>query len=86
MISCHEYDFIEIVCMHRYSIRLTLKTGEVLECIALDTQCNEQREECIKIKINNSEQLVVLDSLFKLEVCIDNPHFTEMFFSESKSG
>ena len=82
MIHCHEYDFIEIVCMHGYPIRLTLKTGDILECIAMDTQRNETREECIKVKVNDVERLVVLDHLSKLEVCIENPHFTELLFSE----
>ncbi|MEP0071113.1 MAG: Rho-binding antiterminator [Marinomonas sp.] len=82
MIRCHEYDLIEIVCMHRYLIRLTMKTGEVLEGIAMDTQRNEMREECIKMKVDDLEQLVVLDHLFKLKVCVENPHFSEAIFSE----
>ncbi|WOD08611.1 Rho-binding antiterminator [Marinomonas sp. GJ51-6] len=82
MIRCHEYDLIEIVCMHRYPIRLTMKTGEVMEGIAMDTQRNEMREECIKMKVDDLEQLVVLDHLFKLEVCVENPHFSEAIFSE----
>lgn len=37
MLGCSEYGYIEIVCMQRYPIKLTMKTGEVFKGIALDT-------------------------------------------------
>lgn len=80
MISCDQYDYIEIVCMYRYPIILTLKSGETLACTALDTQRNDAREECIKVLANDQEQLVVLDQLAKLRVTIENPHFQEVTF------
>ena len=82
MMTCHEYDYIEIVCMQRYPIRLTLKTGDILEGIAFDTQLNQAREECIKVKVDDVTQWIVLDSLSKLEVCVANPHFTQVSFTE----
>ncbi|TFH90886.1 Rho-binding antiterminator [Vibrio ouci] len=75
MISCSDYDYIEIVCMHRYPVRLTFKDGESLEGKALDTARNEDQQECIKLVVDSIEQLVVLDTLSKLEVLVDNPHF-----------
>ncbi|KOO13120.1 hypothetical protein AKJ18_20345 [Vibrio xuii] len=75
MISCSDYDYIEIACMHRYPVRLTLKDGESLEGKALDTARNEDKQECIKLAVDSTEQLVVLDTLSKLEVLVDNPHF-----------
>lgn len=80
MIPCHEYDLIEIVCMHHYPIRLTMKTGDVLEGVAIDTRKSEMREECIVVKIGEQEKLLVLDQLFKLQVCIENPHISEVTF------
>ncbi|MEZ8614772.1 Rho-binding antiterminator [Vibrio splendidus] len=83
MISCNDYDYIEIVCMHRYLIKLTLKSGEQIECVGLDTQRNDSREECIKVSIQGVEQLVVLTDLSTLEVCVDNPHFQQISFKTS---
>lgn len=80
MISCNEYDYIEIVCMYRYPIQLTLKSGAIIECTALDTQRNEDREECIKVDVNGAEALVVLDDVAKLVVCVENKHFQEVTF------
>ena len=81
MISCNDYDYIEIVCMHRYPVKLTLKTGEVIECTALDTQLNDAREECVKVVAEGTELLIVLDTITTLEVTVDNPHFKEISFN-----
>ena len=80
MISCSDYDYIEIVCMHRYPVKLTLHSGEQVEGVALDTQRNQEKDECIKLSVAGQEQLVVLTELADLEVCVDNPHFKQKFF------
>lgn len=83
MISCSDYDYIEIVCMHRYPVKLTLKPGEQVEGIALDTQRNQDKEECIKLSVEGRDQLVVLTEITELEVCVDNPHFKQISFKTS---
>lgn len=74
MISCNQHDYIEIVCMYHYPIKLTLKSGDTIEGTALDTQRNDQRDECIKIDMEGVEQLVVLEKIKMLEVTVENPH------------
>lgn len=80
MISCSDYDYIEIVCMHRYPVKLTLHSGEQIEGVALDPERNQDKDECIKLSIAGQEQLVVLTGIAELEVCVDNPHFKQKFF------
>ncbi|TEW56516.1 transcriptional regulator [Psychromonas sp. RZ22] len=80
MISCHHYDYIEIVCMHQYPIKITTKSDVVIYGIALDTQRNESCEECIKVNINAIEKLVLLDDIVVLEVTVENPHFQIISF------
>lgn len=80
MISCNEYDYVEIVCMYRYPVKITLKTGTVIEGIALDTQYNEDRKECIKVDVDDSETLITLAGIAMLEVGIENPHFQQISF------
>ena len=79
-IDCKNYDFVEIACMHRYPIKLTLRDSSIVKGVAIDTQRNNEREECIKIDSGNTEQLIVLDEISIFEVCIDNPHFTHVRF------
>ncbi|GLS90197.1 hypothetical protein GCM10007916_12640 [Psychromonas marina] len=80
MISCSEYDYIEIVCLFHYPVKLTMKAGESITGVALDTLRNTARNECIKLNINETDMLVELDGISKLAVLIDNPHFTEIIF------
>lgn len=75
MMKCEQYDYIEIVCMHQYPIKLTLKSGRELSGTGLDTKRNEAREECMKMMIAGETCLVVLDTILTLEVTVDNPHF-----------
>jgi len=78
--KCEQYDYIEIVCMHQYPIKLMLKSGADLYGVGLDTQRNEAREECIKMTIADEISLVVLDTILTLEVTVDNPHFKQVRF------
>ena len=80
MISCSQYDYIEIVCMFNYPIELTLKSGCVTAGTALDTAKNTQHQECIKVLVEQSEQLVVLDDISQLKVLVENPHFSRISF------
>jgi Rho-binding antiterminator len=84
MISCNQHDYIEIVCMYHYPVKLTLKSGAVIAGIAVDTARNEAREECIKLTTETGEQLVVLDQLTTLEVTIENPHLQHVVFASAK--
>lgn len=80
MISCGNYDYIEIVCLFKYSVEITLKSGEVVSGKALDTAKNSLGEECIKLLTQDSDLLVVLDSIAKMKVTMENPHFQEVAF------
>lgn len=81
MLSCNHHDYIEIVCTYRYPIKLTLKSGEIIQGTALDTQRNDQRAECIKLDIEGVAQLVVLDEIKILEVMRENPHLRLIEFN-----
>lgn len=75
MISCQQYDYVEIACMYRYPIKLTMKSGNIIEGIAVDTARNKNNEECIKIIMDGNEILLVLDDIAQLKVTQKNPYF-----------
>ena len=83
MLSCSDYDYIEIVCMYSFPVRLTLRSLEVVEGTALDTQRNDLRQECIKLDCAGDELLVELDSISVLQICVENPHFSKVSFEHS---
>ncbi|MFT5806140.1 MAG: Rho-binding antiterminator [Moritella dasanensis] len=78
--KCEQYYYIEIACMYRYLIQLTLRTGAEIIGTGIDTQRNEGREECIKMDIEGKSELIVLDSILTLELKTDNPHFKIVTF------
>jgi len=80
MLKCDLHDYIEIVCLYHYPLQLTLSSGTVLTGTAETTRYNDQRQECLVIKQNDSEQLVVLDDIAQLEVTIANPHLQQVRF------
>jgi Rho-binding antiterminator len=80
MISCNQHDYIEIVCMYHYPIKLALKSGDIIQGVALDTQRNDQRDECIKMDIKGVRRLVVLQEIKILEVMVENPHLQKVTF------
>lgn len=78
--KCDHYDYIEIACMFNYPILLKLTSGEEIIAAAIDTELNEQRQECIKVGIDSGHQLIVLDDIVSLEITINNPHFKYIKF------
>ncbi|WP_215396753.1 Rho-binding antiterminator [Rheinheimera oceanensis] len=80
MLKCDLHDYIEIVCLYHYPLKLTLSSGAVLSGTAETTCYNNQRQECLVIKQNDSEQLVVLDDIALLEVTVTNPHLQQVRF------
>lgn len=80
MITCEQHDYIEIICTFRYPVKLTLRSGDLIECVALDTMFNEFREECVKVERSGAECLIALENISILEVCVENPHFQVIRF------
>lgn len=78
MLKCDLHDYIEIVCLYHYPLKLTLSSGAVLTGTALTTRYNQQRQECLVIKHYDNEQLVLLDDITLLEVTVANPHLQQV--------
>ncbi|GEA13189.1 Rho-binding antiterminator [Alteromonas sp. KUL49] len=80
MISCENYDYIELVCTYRYPIVLHLRSGKSVTGVGIDTSVNEQREECITLVANSTHVMVPLNQIAVLEVTVDNPHINKIEF------
>jgi len=80
MIACHLYDNIEIACLYHFPVKLSLRGGTERHGEALDTDFNEQREECLSLKTERGDKMVVLDEITRMEVLIDNPYFMVLDF------
>ncbi|MFA0085798.1 hypothetical protein BCU70_06060 [Vibrio sp. 10N.286.49.C2] len=88
MLSCAHYDQIELLCLYRFPIRIALNiqtqnsshfsgnepSKDVIEGIAIDTQRNEGKEECLRLQCDEEMRLIVLTDIKTIDVLIDNPH------------
>lgn len=81
MMSCEQHDYVEIACLYRYPIILTLISGENVNGIAIDTARNEDKAECIQILAENVARLVPLASITRMKATVNNPHFTTVAFN-----
>ena len=80
MLKCDLHDYVEIVCLYHYPLKLTLCSGEVLSGTAQTTCYNEKRDECLLLKLPDGEQQVVLDDISLLQVTVANPHLQQVRF------
>jgi Rho-binding antiterminator len=80
MLSCEQYDYIEIACMHRYPVQLVLRSGQEISGTAVDTARNDQKQECVKLLVENENTLVVLDEVLEMMALAENPHFERVRF------
>lgn len=80
MLNCDLHDYVEIVCLYHYPLKLTLHSGATVTGTA-DTTCyNDNRQECLVIQHKMSKQQVVLDDIALLQVTVANPHVQQVRF------
>ncbi|MCC4797733.1 Rho-binding antiterminator [Enterovibrio norvegicus] len=83
MINCSDYDYIEVACLFHYPVKITLKSGDVVEGIAEDTTHNEDRDECLVLRRDRQTSEVVLTQIHTIDVLVKNPHFQQMTFGQA---
>ncbi len=80
MISCQQYDYIEIACMYHFDVIISLTNGEEVIATAIDTQRNALNNECIKLQQSQQTILVELNQIISIEALKANPHFDKIIF------
>ena len=78
-ISCELHDFIEVACMYRYQLKLSLKNNQVIEGKAIDIVNSPEGRECLVIDRDPWQQ-VELTQLTKMEVLTPNAKFNQVVF------
>jgi len=79
VISCELHDFVEVVCMYNYRLKLILKDGQIIEGKAIDIVNSPERRECLVID-GDTRQHIDLTRLRKMEVLTPNAKFSEVIF------
>ena len=79
VISCELHDFVEVACMYKYQLKLTLKNGEVIEGKAIDILSVNQLERLV-VDDSGEKKQVDLMVLAKMQVLTPNAKFSEVVF------
>lgn len=79
VISCELHDFVEVACMYKYQLKLTLKNGEVIEGKAIDILSLNQQERLV-VDDSGEKKQVDLMVLAKMQVLTPNAKFSEVVF------
>ncbi|WP_104025745.1 Rho-binding antiterminator [Vibrio hyugaensis] len=80
MVTCSQYDFIEIACMFKLSVEITLKNGEKHQGKAFNTGYDMERQECLFLERNGERTPFPTEQLIAMKALKDNPHFSEVTF------
>ncbi|MEM8815517.1 MAG: Rho-binding antiterminator [Pseudomonadota bacterium] len=80
-IDCNLYDYIEIACLYRYSLRIATVSGEILTGTAVDTEIDSDKAEYLKLQNGNSVRRVRLDYLHSIEPLTQNARFGKVDFT-----
>ena len=78
-IACHLHDYIEIACLYRLEVELTLSDGQRLQGRALTTR-TQNREEFLLLQTTEGESSVALGRLKRMTALQPNTHFSAIDF------
>ena len=85
--GCDLHDYLELACMYRYLVRVTLKNGVCYTGIAIDIRTlkdNSTKTEVLMLENHqrdvNFDGTVSTHQLQKLEVLTENAKFSEVMF------
>jgi len=75
LISCHSHDYIEIACLYRLDIKLTLQDGSLQSGTAIST-LTKNRQEYLLMQSHDGEVAIALSKIKRMTALTDNPHFS----------
>lgn len=65
-LACDLYDYLEIACLHRYTLDIELVDGTSLRADALTTETTASKEEFLIVLSADGEQRLRLDRLLAI--------------------
>lgn len=85
IISCAQYDYFEIACMHHYEVKLSLNNGDTMTGIAHNVKVvkdGEERKEILELMLNTKEIIKVeLIEIHTMRAMKKNSHFDEIILT-----
>lgn len=80
MITCEQYDYLEMACLFGYQVRVMLRNNQCVVGITSTTQVNAHRQEELVLLIDGHTRSVLIDDLVRLDVLTPNAKFNHVEF------
>ena len=74
-LNCDLHDYLEIACMHRYSLQIEMIDGQSFAARALTTRTAPSKEEFLVLQNDNGQLEVRLDQLLAITPLDPNASF-----------
>ena len=84
-IDCDLYDYLEIACMHRYQMRVTLDSGAVLRGRAVTTATQPDKTEMLVLLTRQGNQNVAMHQLKRIDIETKGATFQHLEFPSRQS-
>ena len=78
MIKCDVHDYVEIACLYKIEVLLTLLSGEEITGVASTTSINSDKQELLVIIQGDDTKAVVLETIKNMQALTSNPHFSSV--------
>lgn len=79
MLSCQQYDYIELACLKRLKVTIEMKDGDVVRGRCENTVVVD-KQECLVLEQESQAVTVVLAEITSISADTDNPYFTTLRF------
>lgn len=79
MISCQQYDYIELACLKRLKVTIEMKDGDVVRGRCENTAIVD-KQECLVLEQESQAVTVLLAEITSISADTDNPYFTTLRF------
>ena len=78
MINCEIHDVLELACLYRIKVQLSLKDKTSIIGIANTTRTAKDKHEYLVLEQDGSTIDVDMDKIKTMRALTKNPHFTEV--------
>lgn len=81
ILKCDLHDYLEIACMFKLNVELTLKDTSKVIGLPITTTIDSERNECLVVLLNKQQKLIPTNLIHQMRALVANQHFDIIEFS-----
>ncbi len=85
-LDCDVVDNLELACMHRFELVVTMNAGETFQGKAKNLSSNDKHQECLILETHGGDKSIVLADAKKARALTDNDYFTELDLNKTEDS